>query len=84
MKKIYQTIMRDFMSLQKENEEIRVMDTVSMQGLIDKNNETLEELVKKNKELQKRIKELREEKEKKDKENQNNKNIEGENINNRR
>ena len=30
------------MSLQKENEEMRVMDTVSMQGLIDKNNEILE------------------------------------------
>ena len=64
-KKKYEKIMRDLISIQKENNELKRIDAVSMKKEIEKNKETLEELVKKNKELQSKIKELKELKQKK-------------------
>ena len=65
-KKKYEKIMRDLISIQKENNELKRIDAVSMKKEIEKNQEKLEELVKKNKELQSKIKELKELKQKRD------------------
>ena len=58
-KKQYEKVMRDFMTFQKENNELKVLDPESMKLEIEKNNVTLDILVKENKTLQNKIQELK-------------------------
>lgn len=64
-KKELDKVMRDLMSIQKENNELKKIDAISLRKENEKNKERLAELVKKNKELQAKIKELKELKDKK-------------------
>ena len=65
-KKKYEKIMRDLISIQKENNELKRIDAVSMRKEIEKSQEQLAELVKENKDLQAKIKELKDLKQKKE------------------
>ena len=65
-KKKYEKIMRDLISIQKENNELKRIDAVSMRKEIEKSKEQLAELVKENKDLQAKIKELKDLKQKKE------------------
>ena len=58
-KKQYEKVMRDFMAFQKENNELKILDPESMKHEIEKNNVTLDILVKENKALQTKIQELK-------------------------
>jgi hypothetical protein len=63
-KKQYEKVMRDYMTFQKENNELKILDPESMKLEIEKNNVTLDILVKENKALQSKIQELKKLKEK--------------------
>lgn len=58
-KKEYEKIFRDLVQLSQENRKLKELDPVSIKKDIDKKKETLNELVKNNKELQAKIKELK-------------------------
>ena len=58
-KKQYEKVMRDYMTFQKENNELKILDPESMKLEIEKNNVTLDILVKENKALQSKIQELK-------------------------
>ena len=58
-KKQYEKVMRDFMTFQKENNELKILDPESMKHEIEKNNITLDILVKENKALQTKIQDLK-------------------------
>ena len=58
-KKQYEKVMRDFMMFQKENNELKILDPESMKHEIEKNNITLDILVKENKALQTKIQDLK-------------------------
>lgn len=63
-KKELDKVMRDLLFIQKENNELKRIDAVCLRKENEKNKEKLAELIKKNKELQAKIKELKELKEK--------------------
>ena len=63
-KKELDKVMRDLISIQQENNELKKIDAICLRKENEKNKEKLAELVKKNKELQAKIKELKELKEK--------------------
>ena len=58
-KKQYEKVMRDVMTFQKENNELKILDPESMKHEIEKNNITLDILVKENKALQTKIQDLK-------------------------
>ena len=64
-KKELDKVMRDLIAIQQENNELKKIDAICLRKENEKNKEKLAELVKKNKELQAKIKELKELKEKK-------------------